>query len=65
MANLPISRLSIVNQALAKLGRPAVTNINDSNDAELLDLKIDLLLPVLLEYTIWNFDWIYCDSTSF
>ena len=52
---LPISRLSVVNQALGKIGRLPVTNILDSQDAQLLDLKIDLLLPVLLESTIWNF----------
>lgn len=61
---LPISRLSIVNQALGKIGRPPVTNINDSDDAKLLDLKIDLLHPVLLETTIWNFAVKYVQDST-
>jgi len=61
---LPISRLSIVNQALGKIGRLPVTNIEDSEDAQLLDLKIDLLLPVLLESTIWNFALRYVNDTT-
>lgn len=61
---LPISRLSIVNQALGKIGRLPVTNILDSEDAQLLDLKIDLLLPVLLESTIWNFALKYVNDTT-
>jgi len=52
---LPISRLDIVNQALTELGRLPVTNINNSEDATLLDAKLNLLLPVLLQETVWNF----------
>jgi len=61
---LTISRLSIVNQALGKLGRLPVTNILDSEDAQLLDLKIDLLLPVLLQATEWNFAIKYVQNST-
>jgi hypothetical protein len=52
---LPISRLSIVNQARIELGRLPVSNINDADDTILLDAKIDILLPVLLQETNWDF----------
>lgn len=52
---LPISTLSIVNQALLEIARLPVTNINDSPDSILMAAKIDILLPVLLQETHWNF----------
>ena len=52
---IPISRLTIVNQALIEIGRLPVSNIEDSDDAKLLDTKIDILLPVLIQTTQWNF----------
>lgn len=61
---LPISKLSIVNQALIELGRLPVTNINDSNDAVLLDAKIDILLPVLLQETQWDFAIKYMEDNT-
>ena len=50
-----ISRLSTVNQALLEIGRPKVSNINDSSDSKLMDSKIDILLPLMLQYEDWNF----------
>lgn len=61
---LPISRLDIVNQALTELGRLPVTNINDSEDATLLDVKLSLLLPVLLQETVWNFAILYREDST-
>jgi hypothetical protein len=61
---LPISRLDIVNQALTELGRLPVTNINDSEDATLLDVKLNLLLPVLLQETVWNFAILYREDST-
>jgi hypothetical protein len=61
---LPISRLDIVNQALTELGRLPVTNINDSEDATLLDVKLNLLLPVLLQETVWNFAILYRQDST-
>jgi len=52
---LPFSQLSIVNQVLLEIGRLPITNISDSPDAELISAKVDLLLPVLLQETHWNF----------
>jgi len=50
-----ISRLSTVNQALLEIGRPKVSNVNDSSDSKLMDSKIDILLPLMLQYEDWNF----------
>ena len=61
---LPISRLDIVNQALTEIGRLPVTNINDSEDATLLDVKLNLLLPVLLQETVWNFAILYREDNT-
>ncbi len=56
---LPISKLSVVNQALLELGKPVVVSINDSDDSQLIAAKLDLLFPLLLEVTFWNFAIIY------
>lgn len=52
---LPVSELDVVNQALLELGRLPVIQISDRADAQLIDAKIDVLLPKLLAATSWNF----------
>jgi hypothetical protein len=61
---LPLSKLSIVNQVLLEIGRLPVTNIDDSPDAELISAKVDLLLPVLLQETHWNFAIKYREDST-
>ena len=61
---LPFSRLDVVNQALIELGRLPVTNINDSEDAELLNAKLNLLFPVLLQETVWNFGILFKEDDT-
>lgn len=61
---IPTSKLDVINQALTEIGRPSVSNIKDSEDSELLGVKFDLLLPVLLEETAWNFAIIYREDST-
>jgi len=49
------TQLSIVNNALNELGEVAVSNINDSEHAKILDQKIDLNYRVALSITNWVF----------
>lgn len=53
--SLPISQLSVVNQALIELGKPPVTVLTDNAASVLLAAKSELLLPVLLASSTWNF----------
>ena len=61
---IPTSKLDVINQALTEIGRPSVSNINDSEDSELLSVKFDLLLPILLEETEWNFAIVYREDST-
>jgi hypothetical protein len=61
---IPTSKLDVINQALTEIGRPSVSNINDSEDSELLSVKFDLLLPILLEETEWNFAVVYREDST-
>lgn len=61
---IPISRLSIVNQSLIEIGRLPVSNITDSQDSILMDAKIDILLPVLLQKTNWDFAIKYIEDST-
>lgn len=52
---LPVSKLDVINQALIEIGRLPVTNENDSEASQLISAKIDLLLPLMVLETTWNF----------
>lgn len=58
------SKLTIVNAVLNEIGRLAVVQINDSQDAQLISQKIDTLLPTLLDETDWNFAIEYRADTT-
>lgn len=61
---MPTTQLQVVNQVLNKLGRLAVSAITDQPDALLIKQTMDLMLPVLLTATDWNFAIVYrSDST--
>lgn len=49
------TKLDVVNQTLNELGRLPVTNLNDSQDSQLISNKLDILLPQMLTRTDWNF----------
>lgn len=54
--SLPISEIEIVNQALIEIGRQPVTEITEeTQDARVIQAKLELLLPVFLASTTWNF----------
>jgi hypothetical protein len=48
------SKLDIVNQVLGEIGRLPIDNIEDDQDAMLIALRLDVLLPELLLRTNWN-----------
>lgn len=61
---LPFSKLNVVNQALIELGKLPVENIAESEWAQLISTKVDLLLPMMLKDANWNFAVKYrSDST--
>ncbi len=53
--SLPVSELDVVNYALSELGIPPVTAITDNQKAQIIDNKIQILLPVLLASVSWKF----------
>lgn len=53
--SLPVSELDVVNYALAELGIFPVTAITENKQSQILAQKIEILLPVLLASTEWNF----------
>lgn len=53
--SLSISEIDVVNQALIEIGRQPVVQITDSPDSKLIAAKLELLLPVFLASTVWNF----------
>ncbi len=52
---LPVAKIDVINQALLELGRLPVIQETDSKDAQVIGTKLDILLPVLLASTTWNF----------
>lgn len=52
---LPVSQLDVVNQALLELGELSVTAITDTAHSQILAAKINILFPMLLLETEWNF----------
>ena len=52
---LPVAKIDVINQALMELGRLPVISESDSQDAMLIGAKIDILLPLLLLSSTWNF----------
>lgn len=61
--SLPISKLTVVNQALIELGRQPVSTI-DTDDAKLLAAKTDLLFPLLLKVCDWRFAIKYVSNNT-
>lgn len=58
------SLLDLVNRTLSEIGRPSVTAITDSPDAQTISSKIFELAPeVLLDYN-WNFAIVYVANYS-
>jgi len=53
--SLPGSELDVVNYALSELGIPPVTAVTDNQKAQIIDNKLQVLLPVLLASAPWNF----------
>ncbi len=49
------TQLSIVNGALNELGQLSVSNVNDDDNAKLLDEKVDLTYRSSLDDTNWTF----------
>lgn len=52
---IPVSKLDVINMALNHIGRLPVIQDTDSQDAQIISLRIDVLLPVLLRTARWNF----------
>lgn len=52
---LPIAQIDVVNQALIELGQLPVIQVTDTPASQLLAAKSELLLPVLLQSSTWNF----------
>lgn len=50
----PVAKLDVVNQALIELGKMPVAAISDSEAAQILSNKIDILLPLLILSDIFN-----------
>ena len=48
------SKLQVVNQVLNELGRLPVDNIDTDDQAKLISLRLDILLPELLLRAPWN-----------
>lgn len=61
---LPVSKLDVINQAMIEIGRLPVTNENDSDASQLISAKIDLLLPLMLLETTWNFAVKYISDST-
>lgn len=52
---MPTSQIDVINQVLNEIGRPAIEAVSDSNDAAVIQNKLNLLLPDLLLKGEWNF----------
>lgn len=61
---LPISKLTVINQALLEIGKLPVTNEDDSDAAKGISAKVDILLPVLLRRTRWKFAIKYIEDNT-
>jgi hypothetical protein len=61
---LPIAKIDVINQALMELGRLPVINEHDSQDAQLISAKLDVLLPLLMLCTTWNFGLGFVNSNT-
>lgn len=52
--SLPISQLDLVNLVLNELGKPSVTNVNDTDTAIVANNKLNFFFPLMLLKTTWN-----------
>lgn len=52
---LPVAKIDIINQALMEIGQLPVIQETDSQAAQLISAKIDILFPLLLLSSTWNF----------
>lgn len=50
-----MKKLTIINHALSELGMEAITAISDNNVAGILDTKLSVLMPILLQSALWKF----------
>ena len=50
-----MKKLTIINHAFSELGMEAITGISDNNVAGILDTKLSVLMPILLQSALWNF----------
>jgi hypothetical protein len=60
----PTAKIDIVNQALMELGSLPVIQVSDTQQATLINAKIDLLFPALLAQGPWNFAIKYISDST-
>lgn len=55
---------TITNRALSELGRPNVSNVNDSPDAIYVQQKIIELFPEVMQEATWIFAKVYVENST-
>lgn len=58
------SQLQLVNACLSEVGRPPVSNVNDSPDSQFISAKISTLYPEVLLECNWNWAIVYREDNT-